>query len=128
RQIAVIDLGRRALPGGLTLRQLVVAEADVERSRGDVDLDDIPFVDQGDGATGGGLGADMANAGAAGRPADAAVGDQRDAVAQAAATYVGGAGEHLRHARPAARTFVADHDDVARLHLAIQHALGGRLF
>ncbi len=57
--------------------------------------------------------------------AESAIGDQADAFAQAAAHDVGGRGEHLLHARAAARAFVADHHHVAGFHLARQDSLGG---
>ncbi len=44
-------------------------------------LIDVAFFDQGDRAAGGGFGGDVADAGAAGRAAEAAVGDQADAFA-----------------------------------------------
>jgi hypothetical protein len=54
--------------------------------------------------------ADRQARGAAG---EAAVGEQRAGLAQAFRLQVGGRVEHLLHAGPALRAFVADHDDVA---------------
>ena len=48
-----------------------------------------------------------------GRAGEAAVGEQRDRVAEALADQRRGDGEHLAHAGAAARALVADHDDVA---------------
>src|SRR5581483_8049184 len=46
---------------------------------------------------------------------EAAVGDEADALAEPFADDRGGWREHLAHAGPAARTFIADHEHVAGL-------------
>ena len=56
------------------------------------------------------------------RAGEAAVGDERHVVAQARADDGGRHAEHLAHARPADRAFVADDDDPAGLARA---PLGG---
>ena len=64
----------------------------------------------------------------AGRPGEAAVGDERHRIAQPGAHDGGGHAQHLAHARAAARPFVADDDDVARLDRAGAHGLERRFF
>ena len=60
----------------------------------------------------------MADHQAVGRAREAAVGDQRDLVAEPLADERGRDVEHLAHARAAGRALVADDDDVARLDRA----------
>ena len=64
------------------------------------------------------LGGDVADHQAAGRAGEAAVGDQRDALAEALADDRRRHLEHLPHAGAAGRALVADDDDVARVDLA----------
>ena len=61
------------------------------------------------------LGRDVADHQAAGRAGEAAVGDHRDALAEALADDRRRHLEHLAHAGAAGRALVADHDDVAGL-------------
>jgi hypothetical protein len=63
------------------------------------------------------LGRDVAGHEAAGRAAEAAVGEQRDGVAEPFADDRRGDREHLAHAGASRRALVADHDDVARVEL-----------
>src|SRR5262249_623387 len=63
----------------------------------------------------------------AGGAAEPAVGEERDALAQPRAHDRGRHAEHLAHAGPAARSLVADHDDVARTDPAGQHGGHGVL-
>ena len=88
---------------------------DLERSRVDIDRDQVPVADEGDRASPHRLGRDVADHHAPGRAAEAAVGDEHDRVAQAAPDDRGGDREHLRHARRPGRALVADDDDFARL-------------
>ena len=62
------------------------------------------------------------------RAGETAVGEQRHGVAQPGADDGGGDGEHLAHAGPAARTFVANHDHVAGLDLVALHGGEGVFF
>ena len=86
--------------------------------RARVDDDAVAFVQQRDRAAARGFRRDVADHEAVGGAAEAAVGDQRDVVAEAAADQRGGDAEHLAHAGAAGRTFVADHDHVAGLAIA----------
>src|SRR5262249_51447486 len=90
-------------------------------------MDDIAVLEQGDRATDRRLRTDMADAEAAGGAREAAIGDERDLVAHALAIDGGCGGEHLAHARAAARTFVADDNHIACLVLAAAHGLVGVL-
>ena len=69
----------------------------------------------GDRAADRGLGGDVAGHEAAGGAGEAAVGEQRDLLAQAEADERRGHRQHLAHPGAAARALVADHDDVAGL-------------
>src|SRR5437870_3723882 len=73
------------------------------------------------------LGTDMADAEAAGRTREAAVGHQRDLLASTLAIECRRRRQHLAHSRPAARPFVADDDDVAFAVLAFLDCLEGIL-
>ena len=64
------------------------------------------------------LGRDVAGHEAARGAGEAAVGEQRDGVAEPLPHDRRGDGEHLAHARAAGGALVADHDDVARVDLA----------
>src|SRR5205085_3347555 len=57
---------------------------------------------------------------------EAAVGDQRDIIAEPAPLQRGGDAEHLAHAGTADRAFAADHDDVARRDAATRHGVERR--
>jgi len=58
---------------------------------------------------------------AAGRTAEAAVGDQRDLAAQPLTDDRGRHPEHLAHARTTARALIADHDHIALVNLSPRH-------
>ena len=60
------------------------------------------------------LGRDVPGHQAVGRAGEAAVGEQRDLLAEALADERGGDVEHLPHPGAARWALVADHDDVAR--------------
>src|SRR5262249_45265968 len=68
------------------------------------------------------LGRDVTGHETSRRTAEAAVGQERDRLAESRADDRGGDEEHLAHARAAARTLVADHDDVARPDAAAEDA------
>src|SRR5687767_14344277 len=59
---------------------------------------------------------------------ESSVSDQRHFVTEPTPHDGAGGAQHLAHARPAARTFVADHHHIARLHLAGKDGGSGTLF
>ena len=65
----------------------------------------------------------MADAEAARRAGEPAVGDERDLVAHALAVESRGGGQHLAHAGTAARPLVADDEHLAFLVPAVRHGL-----
>ena len=73
------------------------------------------------------LGRDVADGEARGAAGEAAVGDQGAGLAEALRLQVARRIEHLLHAGAAARALVADDDHVARLDLAVEDALHGRV-
>src|SRR5713226_2905093 len=93
-------------------RQLGVAERDRDGALIRVDGDDVAVAQQRDRAADRRLGPDMADAEAARRAGEAAVGDQRDLAAGALAVERRRGRQHLAHAGPAARPLVADDEDV----------------
>ena len=95
------------------LGELGVGDRDADLALDGVDRDHVAVLDQRDRAALGGLGADVADAEAAGGAGEAAVGDQRDLLAHALAVERRGGGEHLAHAGAALGALVADDDDVA---------------
>ena len=66
-------------------------------------------------------GRDVPDAQPGGRPGEPAVGEQQHVLAQPGALDRAGDGQHLAHARAAARALVADHHDVAGLQRAVGH-------
>ena len=84
----------------------------------DVEHDRVAVAHRGDRAAAGRLGRDVADHQAVRRAREAAVGDQRDLVAEALADERGGDVQHLAHAGAAGRALVADHDHVAGLDRA----------
>src|SRR3954464_16019855 len=67
----------------------------------------------------------MADAGAGGAAAEAAIGDQCDLIAQAHAGDVARRGKHFLHAWTAARAFVANNDNVAGFNFARENSGAG---
>ncbi len=112
-------------PGGTAFGEFFVGDVEVEFAGGDVDFDEVAFVDEGDGAAGGGFGGDVADAAAFGGAGEAAVGDEGDGFAEAAAGDGAGGGEHFLHAGTAARAFVADDDDITGFDFTIHDAIEG---
>ena len=90
----------------------------VEPAVRDVERDRVAVADERDRPAVRRLGGDVSGHEAVGGAAEAPVGDEGHGVAEAAAVDGGGDREHLAHARAPLRTFVADDDDVAVLHLA----------
>ncbi len=90
-------------------------------------LDDVALAQRGDRPADERLGGDVAGHEAARRAAEAAVREQRDALAEPLADERRGHAEHLAHAGAALRAFVADDDDVAGVDLAVRDRLEGVL-
>src|SRR6185312_8700393 len=111
------------LPCRLALGQFLIRQPDIERAGGGVDLDDVTVLEQADRTADGGLGADMADAEAARRAGEAAVGDQRHLLAHALAVERRRGRQHLAHARAAARSLVTDDENLAFLVGALLHRL-----
>src|SRR5260221_10036300 len=103
------------LPFLAARRQLGIAELDTERAGLGVQGDDVAVAQQPDRTADRRLGSDMADAEAAGGAGAATVGDERHLLAHALAVNGRGGREHLAHAGAAARSLVADDDDLARL-------------
>ena len=78
-----------------------------------VDADAVAVANERDRPAERRLGADVADHQAARRAREASVGEERDLLAHALAVDERGDAEHLAHAGPAARPFVADDEDVA---------------
>ena len=116
-------LGLARLPFGPALRQFLVGEFHVDGALDGVDRDDVAVLEQPDRAAHGRLRPDMADAEAAGRAGEAAVGDERDLVAHALAVERRRGREHLAHAGAAARALVADDENLAFLVLALGDGL-----
>src|SRR5262249_50299867 len=112
-QIPGSELRLARLPLGLALGEFLGRDLHVERAVHGVDGDDVAVADQRDRAAHGGLRPHMADAEPAGRAGEAAVGDERDLVAHALAVQRRGGGQHLTHAGAAARSLVADHQNLA---------------
>ena len=88
-----------------------------------VDADGVAILDQSDRAALGRLGADMADAEAAGGAGEAPIGDQCHLLAHAEAIERSGGREHLAHAGAALGAFVADDDHFALYDLAVLDGL-----
>ena len=119
-------VGRR-LVGVHATGDLDVVERDVQATRVDVEGDLVPVADRGDRAATRRLGRDVAGHEAVGGAAEAPVREQRDLLAEPGAVDRGRDGEHLAHARPPGRAFVADDDDVPRLDAAVGRGRHRRL-
>jgi hypothetical protein len=87
-----------------------VGDLDVEPPLGNVEGDDVALRDGGDRAAHRRLGRDVPRHEAAGRAAEAAVGEERHVLVEAGAHERCGDAEHLAHAGAAARALVADDD------------------
>ena len=114
----------------VALGELAVGEVDLEPSRVDVDRHDVAVAQEPDRPAARRLGRDVPDHQPARRAAEAAVGDERDRVAEPAADDRRGDRQHLGHAGRAGRPFAADDDDLAGLHDAVVDrslALGLRL-
>src|SRR5690242_14137855 len=116
---AVVVFAR--LPLALALGQFVGGQLHVERSLHGIDLDDVAVADQPDRAADRRFRSDMADAEAARRAGEASVGDERDLFAGALAVERGRGREHLAHAGAAARSLVADDENLALFVRAVLH-------
>src|SRR6266850_702356 len=120
RQRALGRLRRAALEFGL--RHL-----ERQRAGGRVDADAIAVLHQTERPAGGGLRRDVADHHPARGARVAAVGQERHLLTHPLAVNKGGDAEHLAHARPALRAFVADHEHLSRLIGAAFDDIGARL-
>src|SRR5262245_63405183 len=112
--------GRGRPPFSQSGLDLFIGKLDVEPSFFDVDNDDVPFAQRGDGAARGCFGGDMADHQPARRAAESPVGHQRNALAQAFADDGRRHAQHLAHSGAAFRAFVAYHHDVAVFDLFVR--------
>ncbi len=93
-------------------------DLEVHHAAIDIDVDDIAFVDRGDGAAVEGFGRDVGHHEAVRGAAEAAVGDEGDFLGESGADNGAGDAQHLAHAGSAAGPFIADHNHVASLDAA----------
>src|SRR6185437_11878358 len=118
---AVIGLPR---PPRLAPRlEFRIAELHRQRAGFRIEDDHVAVLEEADRAADRRLGPDVADAEAARGAREPPVGDQRDLAAGALAIKRGRGRQHLAHARPAARSFVADHQHVAFLVFPLVHRL-----
>ncbi len=112
----------RAVRGARTRRarrELRRRQLDLEPACLHIDGDDVAVAEQPDRAVVRGLRGHVADHEPAGRSAEATVGDERHALAEAATGDRGRDREQLRHSRPAGRALSAHDDDVARRDPAV---------
>mmetsp|Transcript_46316 Transcript_46316/g.144899 ORF Transcript_46316/g.144899 Transcript_46316/m.144899 type:complete len:355 (+) Transcript_46316:1223-2287(+) len=107
RALGVFEGGRR--PALAALLEHLVVEEHVDGAASGVDDDGVAVLEEGDVAADLGLRRDVADDEAVGAAGEAAVGDERDVVAEAGAHDGGGGLEHLRHAGAALGALVAQH-------------------
>src|SRR5690349_2571053 len=120
-QITGSELGSVRLPFLGAFIKLRFAELDVERAALGIERDGIAVANVRDGATDRGFRPDMADAEAARRAGEAAIGNQRDLGAHALSVECSRGRQHLAHAGSALGPLVADHQDVAFLVLTVFH-------
>src|SRR5438093_12747687 len=109
---------RGRAPARETLADDGLVDQEIESALVHVERDPVALLDRGDRAAYRRLGRDVAGHQATRRAAEAAVGQERDLLAQTLADQRRGDAQHLAHARAAARALVADDDHVARLDRA----------
>src|SRR5919204_5695823 len=131
RRVARQDAGRvargRRHECSKTRAELVIGEHDAQLAGGDVDLDDIPVLERGDWPATLRLGCHVSDHQSVRRAREAAVGDERNVVAQTLADEGGGDMQHLAHPRSAGRALVADHHYVSRADRTRLHRREARL-
>src|SRR5437763_10741184 len=91
----------------------------------DVENDDIPLLQGSKRTPTRGFRRDMTNHQTASRPTKAAIGEQCHRLAQASANDSTGNPQHLAHAWPTSRPFVANDHDISGLDLAKRHRAHG---
>ena len=117
RQQAVRVARLRRLPLLAPRRELLRRHVELQQALLRVDGDRVALLHERDRAADVGLGRDVADHHAPGAAGEAPVGEQADRFAEALADERRGRREHLLHAGPALRPFVADDEHVARLDL-----------
>src|SRR5579872_2857919 len=115
-------------PLGSTFGKLFVSQFHVKSAADGVDLDDVAVLEQSDRSADRRLRANMADAEAAGGAGEAAIGDQCDLAAHALPSQCCSRLQHFPHAGTAARTLVANDEDLAFLVGALLDGLEGILF
>src|SRR5690606_7352401 len=105
------------------LGQLFVADGQMNAAIRDIDFDRVAILHQRDVAALGRFGRGVADDQTRRAAREPAVGEQRRRGTQTLGLEVGRGVEHFLHARASLGAFVADDDDVARLHLIAQDAV-----
>src|SRR5260370_10222329 len=114
-------VGARRWPRLAALRQLGIAERDIDGAGNRVDRDRIALLQQSDRPADRRLRPDMADAEPVRRAREPPISNQRDFLADTLADKRAGGRQHLAHTRPALRTLVADDDHVADLVVAVPY-------
>ena len=99
---------------GTAAREFRVADHQIDPAIRDVDLNTVAFFDEANIAAFRRLRAGVADTQARSAAGETPISHQRANLAEAFGFEIAGGIQHLLHARPAARAFVADHDDIAR--------------
>ena len=129
---AARELRRGRAPRFGASGQLCRRDLDVERPLGEVDRDDVAVAQQADRSALGRLGRHVADAESARSAREPSVGDERNGFADRHAFEKAGERQHLAHAGPTSRSFVAHDDDISfvqqpfhrgrcRRFLAVEH-------
>src|SRR5436190_8307722 len=100
-------------PFSFTLGELCIGQLYVKSSRDGIDFDGIAVLQERDRPAYGRFGPDMADTEPSSSAREAAVGDQRDLAAHALPGQRRRGREHFPHAGAAARTLIANDDDLA---------------
>ena len=116
-------LSARSLPAPATLAQYRLVEIDVDALRRRIDDQAIAFLDQCNGPADRGLGRDVPDDESVTAAGESAIRDQCHRLAETLAHDRACRAQHLAHARPADRPLVAHHQNVARLHIAVQDGM-----
>src|SRR5207248_3052066 len=93
--------------------QFRFADIEVNRAGLCVNRDPISIMNQRDWAASHRFGSDMADHQSAGRSAETSIGNHRAVVSVTLPNERRGGRKHLAHSRPAARSLIADHHDIA---------------
>src|SRR5699024_5844050 len=100
--------------------QLIFVDVQGQCALAYVDGDRVAILDQTDNSAVSSLRGDVANGQTRGTTGEAAIGNQVACVAQAGAVEDGGRVQRLLHARASSWALVADDDDIASLHFALE--------